>query len=186
MRAVRIRIAWTIIMLACMGAGLFIASVEIIYPTIPAVANNLTRVIGATWFSVCFVLSIFLCLFGIIDNKEIPIKTISRVRVQCKVLIIIDGVIFEKNTIEWLDVRLDAIVRKIDRNFFAFTLKEEIYIDPERFNNKIESYDIVNYDELDFKDLEHMLEDQDAEEIEEVDFILGEDDEQSKEHDKKV
>jgi len=186
MRAVRIRIAWTIIMLACMGAGLFIASVEIIYPTIPAVANNLTRVIGATWFSVCFVLSIFLCLFGIIDNKEIPIKTISRVLAQNKVLLIIDGTIFEKNTIEWVDVRLDAIVRKIYRNFFAFTLKEKIYIDPERFNNKIKTEERSIYDELDFKDLEHMLEDQDAEEIEEVDFILGEDDEQSKDEHKKV
>jgi len=63
-----------------------------------------------------------------VDSKNITMKTISRVIVQNKILIVIDGSVFEKQTIEWADVNLHLVKRKIMRNFFFTALDEEIYI----------------------------------------------------------
>jgi hypothetical protein len=105
-----------------------------------------------------------------IDDKNIPVKHISRSIMQNKVILVIDGTVFEKETIEWANVNLQFIEQQASRNFWGKVLLREIYI-----NSEIQNFEI----KTDERRSEEYSFDKD------LDFQMGEDDDNGNEKEKK-
>ena len=82
--------------------------------------------IGSAFVIIAF--SWLLSMDSCIDDKNIPVKHISRSIMQNKVILVIDGTVFEKETIEWANVNLQFVEKIGCRNFWGKVMIEDIFI----------------------------------------------------------
>lgn len=166
MRAFTIRLSWVIIMAAFVSLGVLIILagqgnfdiyiLKAIGTTgIIPITNDAMVTVGYVFIVVILIISFLMSLNSIIDKKDISIKILSRVIVQNKILLIADGKVFEKQTIEWAHVALHWVKREQHRNFYGICLIEDLYIDLEKeVIYELKREDITQYDETVFNSVD--------------------------------
>ena len=145
MRGITKRIAWVIIVLSFAAFGgllLFIG-----FGNNPFGLNifqeshqEFYKIFGNLVLIITAILGLVCSLFNRMDSVDIPIKKISYVQTQNKAIYIVDGKVFEKISIEWVNIYLKNVRRRVNRNFYYIVLEDEIYISkPNDLNTQLES-----------------------------------------------
>ena len=193
MRALTIRLAYIIIMGAFVSMGIliilagqgnfdiYILKVIGVTATIPTTNNGVVTV-GYFFVGIVLLISFLLSINATIDSKDLPIKLLSRVIVQNKILLIADGKVFEKQTIEWADVGLMNVRRETHRNFYRTSLMEDLYIDlREEVIYELKTEDLTPNDEIVPNTADEQIR------IDKInDFKMGADDAQQENQDKET
>ena len=134
------RTAFLIVFFGFVGFGLFLLSIGVgfleiddaltqLYAVSPDLDLSLFTAVGvAIMISSSFIFLLF-AWFSRFDYVEITFGAISRVIVQDLVIIVIDGRIFKKTSVEWARVNLNHVGREGGRNFFGIPpYDHELYI----------------------------------------------------------